>query len=97
MHALIIAPNAPSNEALRNQRLAAHRGRVCLIGDGAHACSPSAGKVASLALEDARMLARGLGDEPTPELPPLLKVGASAMRDQYAYRIDRSDDAEVRA
>lgn len=114
-----------------------HRGRVCLIGDAAHACSPSAGQGASLALEDAMMLARCLRDEPTPEeafsqfvmlrrgrveriveqsrrngspkvatsavsawfrdrmLPVFLRMGASAMHDQYAYRIDWSARATV--
>lgn len=39
-----------------------HRGRVCLIGDAAHACSPSAGQGAALALEDAVVLAKQLRD-----------------------------------
>lgn len=37
-----------------------HQGRVCLIGDAAHATTPSAGQGASLALEDAALLAREL-------------------------------------
>jgi 2-polyprenyl-6-methoxyphenol hydroxylase-like FAD-dependent oxidoreductase len=39
-----------------------HRGRVMLIGDAAHAVSPNAGQGASLALEDAMMLAKLLRD-----------------------------------
>jgi 2-polyprenyl-6-methoxyphenol hydroxylase-like FAD-dependent oxidoreductase len=39
-----------------------HAGRVCGIGDAAHATSPSAGQGASLAMEDAMMLARCLRD-----------------------------------
>jgi FAD-dependent urate hydroxylase len=39
-----------------------HQGRVCLIGDAAHATTPSAGQGASLALEDAALLARCLRD-----------------------------------
>jgi 2-polyprenyl-6-methoxyphenol hydroxylase-like FAD-dependent oxidoreductase len=40
------------------------RGRVVLVGDSAHATSPSAGQGASLALEDAITLAKSLRDEP---------------------------------
>ncbi|MBB6345954.1 2-polyprenyl-6-methoxyphenol hydroxylase-like FAD-dependent oxidoreductase [Nonomuraea muscovyensis] len=39
-----------------------HRGRVVLTGDAAHATSPSAGQGASLAIEDAIVLARCLRD-----------------------------------
>lgn len=41
-----------------------HRGRVVAIGDAVHATSPSAGQGASLALEDAIVLARALRDAP---------------------------------
>ncbi|MFO7290430.1 MAG: FAD-dependent monooxygenase [Bacillota bacterium] len=43
-----------------------HRGPVVLIGDAAHATSPHAGQGASLALEDAIVLARCLRDLPDP-------------------------------
>ncbi|WP_188189115.1 FAD-dependent oxidoreductase [Nonomuraea sp. SYSU D8015] len=39
-----------------------HRGRVLLLGDAAHATSPSSGQGASLAVEDAVVLARCLRD-----------------------------------
>lgn len=39
-----------------------HRGRMVLVGDAAHATSPSSGQGASLALEDAIELARCLRD-----------------------------------
>lgn len=41
-----------------------HAERVCLVGDAAHATSPSSGQGASLALESAMMLAKCLRDEP---------------------------------
>ena len=44
-----------------------HRGRVCLVGDAAHATPPHAGQGASLALEDALILARSLRDDATYE------------------------------
>src|SRR5690606_490692 len=44
-----------------------HTGRVCLMGDAAHAMSPSAGQGASLAFEDALVLARSLRDLPDPD------------------------------
>ncbi|GAA5203542.1 FAD-dependent oxidoreductase [Microbacterium jejuense] len=42
-----------------------HRGRVVVTGDAVHATSPNAGQGASLALEDAAILARSLRDAST--------------------------------
>lgn len=44
-----------------------HRGPVTLLGDAAHAISPSSGQGASMALEDAIMLAKCLRDIPNLE------------------------------
>jgi 2-polyprenyl-6-methoxyphenol hydroxylase-like FAD-dependent oxidoreductase len=44
-----------------------HSGRVCLIGDAAHATTPGAGQGASLALEDAMVLAQCIRDIDDPE------------------------------
>ncbi|MFI7598973.1 FAD-dependent oxidoreductase [Actinoplanes sp. NPDC049681] len=43
-----------------------HRGRAVLVGDAAHATSPSSGQGASLAIESAVELARCLRDLPVP-------------------------------
>jgi 2-polyprenyl-6-methoxyphenol hydroxylase-like FAD-dependent oxidoreductase len=55
----------PLNDILSMPRW--HTGRVCLIGDAAHATTPSAGQGASLALEDAMVLAQCLRDIDDPE------------------------------
>ncbi|MGH7629299.1 MAG: FAD-dependent monooxygenase [Gemmatimonadales bacterium] len=44
-----------------------HRGRVALLGDAAHAVSPSAGQGASMAIEDAMVMAKCLRDIDEPE------------------------------
>jgi 2-polyprenyl-6-methoxyphenol hydroxylase-like FAD-dependent oxidoreductase len=43
-----------------------HSGRMIVIGDAAHAPSPTSGQGASLAIEDAVILARYLRDQPSP-------------------------------
>jgi 2-polyprenyl-6-methoxyphenol hydroxylase-like FAD-dependent oxidoreductase len=43
-----------------------HVGRVCLVGDAAHAMTPSAGQGASMALEDAMVVAQCLRDVDDP-------------------------------
>lgn len=57
--------------------------RVCLIGDAAHACSPSAGQGASLALEDAMMLACSLRDADDP------RVAFGAFQQRRQRRVER--------
>jgi 2-polyprenyl-6-methoxyphenol hydroxylase-like FAD-dependent oxidoreductase len=42
-----------------------HRGPMVIIGDAAHAPAPSSGQGASMAIEDAIVLARNLHDQPT--------------------------------
>ncbi|WP_431985035.1 FAD-dependent monooxygenase [Streptomyces qinglanensis] len=44
-----------------------HKGRVCLVGDAAHATSPHVGQGASMAMEDAIVLAKCLRDIPQVE------------------------------
>ena len=44
-----------------------HKGLVCMVGDAAHATSPSAGQGASMALEDAAVLGKCLRDVPETE------------------------------
>lgn len=44
-----------------------HRNRMIVIGDAAHAPSPTSGQGASLSVEDAIVLAKCLRDLPTPE------------------------------
>jgi 2-polyprenyl-6-methoxyphenol hydroxylase-like FAD-dependent oxidoreductase len=59
-----------------------HRGRIGLLGDAAHATSPNAGQGASLALEDAVVLAACLRDVPDP---------AAALRAFESLRKDRAE------
>jgi 2-polyprenyl-6-methoxyphenol hydroxylase-like FAD-dependent oxidoreductase len=60
-----------------------HRGPVCLIGDAAHATSPHAGQGASLALEDAIVLARCLRDIPD------LERAFTAFESQRRARVEK--------
>jgi 2-polyprenyl-6-methoxyphenol hydroxylase-like FAD-dependent oxidoreductase len=60
-----------------------HCGRMVLIGDAAHATSPAAGQGASLAVEDAVILARCLRDLAVPEAFELFEV----TRRQRAQRV----------
>lgn len=60
-------------------------GAVVLIGDAAHATSPSAGQGASMALEDALLLAKAVRDLPLSEALPFYE----RMRKSRAERIVR--------
>jgi 2-polyprenyl-6-methoxyphenol hydroxylase-like FAD-dependent oxidoreductase len=53
--------------ALPTQPASWHKGPVVLLGDAAHAISPSSGQGASMALEDAAILAKCLRDIPVLE------------------------------
>ena len=67
-----------------------HVGRVMLLGDAAHAMSPAGGQGASLALEDALLVARGLVQRSTAvsdvftEVESLLRVRAERIVRQAA-------------
>lgn len=60
-HAVNFYPIFKLNEGVRW-----HKGRCILVGDAAHAMSPSAGQGTSMAIEDAFMLSRLLEDPDTP-------------------------------
>jgi 2-polyprenyl-6-methoxyphenol hydroxylase-like FAD-dependent oxidoreductase len=57
-----------------------HRGRAGLLGDAAHTVSSSSGQGASLAMEDALVLARCLRD--IPDVPAALAAYESERRDR---------------
>jgi FAD-dependent urate hydroxylase len=71
-----------------------HRGPVALIGDAAHATSPNAGQGASLAMEDALVIAKCLRDLPDTE--QALAAYERLRRERaekvvaYSHRIGRS-------
>lgn len=78
-----------------------HRGRVALVGDAAHATSPSSGQGASLAMESAVQLARCLRDLPPERAFPayerlrrarverIIAAGARTNRDKAAGPVAR--------
>jgi FAD-dependent urate hydroxylase len=67
-----------------------HRGRMVLIGDAAHATSPSSGQGASIAIESAVQLARCLRDLPHDEAFP-------AYEDLRRARVERIIAAGARS
>jgi 2-polyprenyl-6-methoxyphenol hydroxylase-like FAD-dependent oxidoreductase len=74
-----------------------HRGRIVLIGDAAHATSPSSGQGASLAIEDAVVLAKCLRDlpQPTEAFAAYVRLRRKRVEKvvQYSARISRSKTA----
>ncbi len=73
-----------------------HKGPVCLIGDAAHATSPSAGQGASMALEDAIVLAKCLRDEPNFEMAfTTFQSDRKARVDQIVQQARRNGDRKV--
>jgi FAD-dependent urate hydroxylase len=71
-----------------------HSGPVALVGDAAHATSPNAGQGASLAMEDALILAKSLRD--IPSIEQALATYQTLRRDRaervvaYSHRIGKS-------
>lgn len=59
-------------------------GRVCLVGDAAHALHPISGMGASMALEDAWVLARELADADADGVPAAMRRFELARRDRVA-------------
>ena len=65
-----------------------HRNRMIIIGDAAHAPAPSSGQGASMALEDAVLLARFLGEsEPGSEGVDVAFASFEASRRERVERI----------
>ncbi|WP_276256301.1 FAD-dependent oxidoreductase [Halomontanus rarus] len=65
-----------------------HQGTVCLIGDAAHATSPHVGQGASLAMEDAIVLAKCLRD--TEEVQDAFETFESVRRDRVEEIVEIS-------
>ncbi|MFE1176403.1 FAD-dependent oxidoreductase [Streptomyces sp. NPDC058773] len=65
-------------------------GRTLIIGDAAHAASPATGQGASMALEDAVILAKSLRD--TPELDSALSLYEACRRPRVEHNITASGE-----
>jgi 2-polyprenyl-6-methoxyphenol hydroxylase-like FAD-dependent oxidoreductase len=66
-----------------------HTGRVCLVGDAAHATGPHSGQGGSMALEDAVVLAKCLRDIPGVELAFAAYQNARKARVDHVVRQTR--------
>lgn len=64
-----------------------HRDRMVLVGDAAHAAQPSSGQGASMAFEDAVVLARALRDAPSVDAALAAYVGARRARVERVVRL----------
>jgi 2-polyprenyl-6-methoxyphenol hydroxylase-like FAD-dependent oxidoreductase len=69
-----------------------HRGPVALLGDAAHAVSPSSGQGASMALEDAIVLAKCLRDISNPELAFTTYESLRRERTEKIYQLGLNGD-----
>jgi len=63
-----------------------HKGRVCLVGDAAHATGPHSGQGAAMAMEDAIVLAKCLRDIPQVELAFTAYQSVRKARVDYVVR-----------
>jgi 2-polyprenyl-6-methoxyphenol hydroxylase-like FAD-dependent oxidoreductase len=73
-----------------------HKGPICLIGDACHATSPAAGQGASMALEDAMVLAKCLRDIPNLERAfARFQDGRKARVEMIVQQARRNGDRKV--
>jgi 2-polyprenyl-6-methoxyphenol hydroxylase-like FAD-dependent oxidoreductase len=73
-----------------------HKGPICLIGDACHATSPAAGQGASMALEDAMVLAKCLRDIPDLERAfASFQDGRKARVEMVVQQARRNGDRKV--
>jgi hypothetical protein len=70
-----------------------HNERMIIIGDAAHAASPSSGQGASMAIKDAVVLAKCLRDEPCIE-DALCNVRAPQARSRRTHRRPRKEERQ---
>lgn len=65
-----------------------HKGRVCLVGDAAHAMGPHTGQGGSMALEDSIVLAKCLRD--IPDITQAFAAYQSIRSDRVKYVVDET-------
>ncbi len=79
--------------ALPTQPASWHKGPVVLLGDAAHAISPSSGQGASMALEDAAILAKCVRDIPTLEQAFAIYEQLRRERTARMFKVGEQGDA----